>query len=238
MKEQEYDVKFMSVLIKTLAIAFKWICLINCVLCAGFSIGLLVMLMVKGNNIPSTMLSTMVSLITKFEYAEVSDLVEIYGLGKLMVATLGYGFAVSVYYGVLHSLLYKFIILFDSIIDGEMFNKENIKLINGSLLQAIIASFILPLTIAAIQFSTNVLSLTDINMSSILIIIVVYILKIIFTSGYELKNANNSKIRELNKLKANIESDKILTLKNKNLEVKETTKKVNNKRNNKKTTNE
>ena len=218
MREQDYDVKFMSTFIKIVAIAFKWVCLINCVLCAGFSIGLLVMYMVKGNDLPITMLSAMVSSITKFGVQEVSGLVDNFGIAKLLVATLGYGFAVCVYYGCLHSLITKFLKIFESIIDGDMFNKENVAIINSTVLQSIIIAFVIPLTICCVSSSTGILSLSDINISGILYIFAVYIAKLVFTSGYELKLANNKKSREITEIKAEYTEEKIKM-------IKETTKK-------------
>lgn len=213
MRDQEYDVKFMSTFIKIIAIAFKWVCLINCVLCAGFSIGLLVMYMVKGNDLPPSMLSAMVSSITKFKVQEVSGLVENFGMAKLLVATLGYGFAVCVYYGCLHSLVSKFLKIFESIIGGDMFTKENVAIINNSVLQSIIVAFVIPLTICCVSSSTGILSLSDINVSGILYIFVVYIAKLVFTSGYELKESNNKNIREITNIKAEYAEEKIKNIK-------------------------
>lgn len=213
MREQEYDVKFMSVFIKIIAIAFKWVCLINCVLCAGFSIGLLVMYMVRGNELSTTMLSVMVSSITKFKVSEVAGLVENFGIAKLLVATLGYGFAVCVYYGCLHSLVVKFLKVFESIINGDMFTKENVEIINSTVLQSIIIAFVIPLTICCVSSSTGILSLSDINISGVLYIFAVYIAKLIFTSGYELKEANNKKVREISDIKAEYAEEKIKMIK-------------------------
>ncbi len=238
MREQDYDVKFMSTFIKLIAIAFKWICLINCVLCAGFSIGLLVMFMVRGNDMPITMLSVMVSSITKFEVSQVPGLVENYGIAKLLVATLGYGFSVCVYYGVLHSLVTKFLHLFDSIIEGNMFNKENVVLINSSVLQSIIVAFVTPLTICCISSSTGILSLSDINVSGVLYIFVVYIAKLVFTNGYNLKEENNKKTHEITEIKAKSAEEKINLIKEttKNVETKKPVKKTDKKKVTKKTT--
>lgn len=239
MREQDYDVKFMSTFIKIIAIAFKWVCLINCVLCAGFSIGLLVMFMVKGNDLPITMISVMVSSITKFEVQEVAGLVENFGIAKLLVATLGYGFAVCVHYGCLHSLLTKFLNVFDSIINGDMFTKENVAIINSSVLQSIIVAFVIPLTICCVSSSTGILSLSDINASGVLYIFVVYIAKLVFTSGYELKESNNNKVREITEIKAEYAEEKIKKIKESTKSVstkKPATKKTTTKKVTKKTT--
>lgn len=213
MREKEYDVKFMSVFVRIVAIAFKWVCLINCVLCAGFSIGLLVMYMIRGNELPISIVSAMVSSITKFDVSEVAGLVDNFGIAKLLVATLGYGFAVCVYYGCLHSLVVKFLKIFDSIVEGDMFTKENVEIINSTILQSIIIAFVIPLTICCVSSSTGILSLSDINISGILYIFAVYIAKLVFTSGYELKEANSKKVREITNIKAEYAEEKMKMIK-------------------------
>lgn len=234
MREQDYDAKFMSVFIRIMAIAFKWVCLINCVLCAGFSIGLLVMFMVKGNELPTSLLSVMVSSITKFDVSEVSGLVDNFGIAKLLVATLGYGFAVCVYYGCLHSLMVKFLRVFDSIVEGNMFTKENVEIINSTILQSIIIAFVIPLTICCVSSSTGILSLSDINISGILYIFAVYIAKLVFTSGYELNEANSKKVREITNIKAEYAEEKMKMIKENTKSA--TTKKTTEKKAQKKTT--
>lgn len=235
MREQDYDVKFMSVFIKIVAIAFKWVCLINCVLCAGFSIGLLVMYMVRGSELPTSMLSAMVASITKFNVSEVAGLVENFGIAKLLVATLGYGFAVCVYYGCLHSLITKALKIFDSIVEGDMFTKENVEIINSTVLQSIIIAFVIPLTICCVSSSTGIFSLSDINITGVLYIFAVYVAKLIFTSGYELKEANNKKVREISDMKAEYAEEKIKMIKD-NTKSTTTKKKTTTKKNTKKTT--
>lgn len=210
--EQEFDVKFMSVLIKCIAFIFRWICLINCILCAGFTIGLLVMYMVKGNSISISILSSMVEAITPLTTTEVIDLVEVFGIPKMMVAATAYGFAHIVFYGLLHSLITKFTHVFNTILDGNMFTKENVEIIDGAVLQSIIIAFVRPLMIYAIYSSTRIFSLTDMDTSAIVYILVVYVAKLVFTKGYDLSESNNSKLKEISDIKARENEEKIAVI--------------------------
>lgn len=210
--EQEYDVKFMSLFIKCIAFIFRWVCLINCILCAGFTIGLLVMYIVEGNNLSISILSSMVGAITKLTTTEVIDLVEAFGIPKMMIAAVSYGFANIVFYGLLHSLITKFTHIFNTIIDGNMFNKENIDIINGAVLQSIIIAFVRPLMIYAIYLSTKIFSITDIDASAVVYIIIVYVAKLVFTKGYELAESNNLKLKEISDIKARQNEEKIAVI--------------------------
>lgn len=211
--EEEYDVKFMSLLIKGIAFIFRWVCLINCVLCAGFTIGLLVMYIVKGNELSLGLLSSMVESITKLQTTEIIDLVEAFGIPKMIVAALAYGFAHTVFYGLLHSLIAKFTNIFNTILDGNMFTKENLEIIDGAVLQSVIIAFVKPLMIYAIYISTRIFSLSDMDASAIVYLLAVYVAKLIFTKGYELAESNNSKLKEISDIKARENEEKMAVLK-------------------------
>lgn len=211
--EEEYDIKIMSMLIKGMAFIFRWVCLINCILYAGFTVGLLVMYIVKGNNISISLLSSMVESITKFKMTEVIDLVEAFGIPKMMIAATAYGFAHTVFYGLLHSLITKFNTIFNTILEGNMFTKENLDIINGCLLQTFVIAFVRPLMIYAIYSSTKIFDLTDMDVSAIVYVLVIYIAKLVFTKGYELAESNNLKLKEISDIKARENEEKMAVIK-------------------------
>lgn len=211
--EQEYDVKIMSLLTKGIAFIFKWVYLINCVLCAGFTIGLLAMYIVKGNDLSNALLTSMVESITPLKTSEILRFASIFGLPKMILASVAYGFANTVFYGLIYSLITKFTHIFDTIIDGNMFTKENIDIINGSLLQSFIIAFIKPLMIYAIYTSTKIIDLSYIDISAIIYVLIVYIAKLIFTKGYELNVSNNSKLKEISDIKARENEEKMAAFK-------------------------
>lgn len=224
-KQSKFEEKsFMCTCINLLISAFKWICLILAVIFSGLTIGLLVMMLIRGVDIPNTILANMTSFMTHYSYDGVMELIDSYGKIKVAVAGIGYGFAVSLTYALIYVLATRFKELFKSIVDGDMFTKENVEIINSSLPLTVYIAFLIPIVIFVIISSTNVFSYTDISMQGLVYIFFAYILKLIFERGYVIEKKSIKFDKEIADLKAR-EAEMKMDIIKKSATTKKTTKK-------------
>lgn len=215
-----YEKNLMGNFIKILVYTLRWLSLALCVINVGLIIGLLVMLLIKGTNMSNEILSKMVNLITYMSEEEALTLISTQGMVKTIVATLAYGLSLSINYGVQYVLLNNFIKLLKTIIDGDMYTRENVKMINDSIPLSIILAFAQPVIIFVTIYSTGIFNYDDINVSGVAYICVAYLLKLIFEKGHELNRKNDRYNKEISDIKAREAELKIETIK-KEAEIKE-----------------
>lgn len=221
--DEAYEKNLVCNVINIVITIIKWLFLSVCVINAGLTIGLLVMVLVKGNSLPNTLLATMVNFMTSYSETEILALIQQLGSVKVIVAGVGYGFITSLTYGLLYNLVARFKILFASVVDGNMFTKENVKLINDALPLTLIVAFAQPVVMYCIIYATKVFGYEDINVSGITYIFVAYFLKLIFERGFEVEKKSIKYDKELSDYKAREGENKISALK-KEIEAKETKK--------------
>lgn len=182
-----YEKNLVCFFIKFLLYVFKWLCLVFAVFTAGITIGLLLMYLIRGNDIPNLTLAQMVSYLCSYSSGEALTMIGVVGKVKMIVAGCGIGFASALTYALLYTIGSRFITIFDSIIDGNMFTKENVRLINESLPLTFFIAFLSPVIMFCIISSTDVFNFADVNVSGVIYICIGYVLKLIFEYGYSLE---------------------------------------------------
>ncbi len=223
--EEIDDKKILGTFIGVVISAFKWLCLIFFVLNIGLTIGLLVMALMKGANMSNDLIVTMIGYLTYLKEAQILGFISRIGKVRVIVAGLGYGLAASITYGLSYTIVGKFQKIFKSIMTGDMYTKENVKILNDALPLTCILAFAQPVLIYIIVETTHMFQLADINVSGISFIMATYILKLTFEKGYELAEKNVKYDKELSDIKAK-ESEKKITELKKELAEKKTTKKA------------
>lgn len=213
--DDAYEKRIVSTFINVLLSIFKWLCLGVCVVNAGLTIGLLVMGLLNGENLANTLLSKMFNIMTFYTETEALALVDKVGKIDMLVAGVGYGFLTSLTYGLIYSLTSKFKVLFKDIVDGNMFTKENLKMINDAIPMTILVAFAPPVIMYSIIYSTNIFSYENIEVSGIIFIFIAFILKLIFEKGVELEKKNIKYDKELSDFKARESELKLSALKEK-----------------------
>lgn len=217
---ENYEKNLLGNFIKILVYIIRWLCLALCVINVGLLIGFLVMIIFNGSDISNEVIAKMMELITYYDSEEALELINNNGLLKCVVGTFGYGLALSITYGVKYVLINNFIKLLNTIIDGEMYTKENVKLINDSMPLSVIVAFTQPVIVFVCNYSTNLFGYDIIDVSGVTYICVAYLLKLIFEKGYELARKNFRYNKELSNIKAQEAELKLEKLK-KEVEVKE-----------------
>ena len=207
------DKKFLGTFIRVIISIFKWLCLILFVLNIGLTISLFVMILMEGANIPNDLIVTMLGYLSYLNETQILDFVVQIGKVRVVVAGLGYGIASSITYGLAYNIMDKFQNIFKSIISGEMFTKENVKILNNTLPLTCLLAFAQPVIISIIIATLHVFQLSDINVSGITFIIATFILKLTFESGYDLASKNTLINRELSDVKAQESENQIAELK-------------------------
>lgn len=215
-----YEKNLIGNFIKILIYTLRWLCLALGVINAGLLIGLAVILLVYGSDVSNEIVAKMMELLTYKTAEDALELIAVQGMVKTIVASFAYGLALTLNYAIEYLLLNNFTKLLKSIIDGNMFTKENIKMIYDSLPLSVILAFAQPVIIFVTIYSTNIFDYADINVSGIVFICVIYILKLIFEKGYELSIMNEKYNRQLSDMKVRESELKIEAIK-KEAEIKE-----------------
>lgn len=234
----------LNVFISTIVYTFRWIFLMLAVVAAGLTFSLLIMGLIKGSSLPNTILADMFSYIVPFSSVDALEFIGEVGTIKVLVAGCGYGFIKSMKYILLYIIIDRFLIIYKSVIKGNMFTLKNVKLINDTLPLTFILAFISPVVIFCIMFSTKLFDYNMMDVSGILFICAAYIMKLVFEKGYAVeqkrlelgKTVNDYKVREDEEKMASIKKE--VNKKNDSLKTvkKEETKKRNVRRNNQKKT--
>ena len=224
MKSEEIDDKriigtFISVIISV----FKWLCLILFVLNIGLTIGLFIMFLMKGTNMSNDLIVTMMGYISYLNEAQILGFITRIGTARVVMAGLGYGIASSITYGLAYNIVGKFQKIFKSIITGEMYTKENVKILNDALPLTCIFAFAQPVIIYVIVETSHIFQLADINVSGIAFIMATYILKLTFEKGHELAEANIVYDKKLSDIKAKESEVKMAEIKKELAEKKKKT---------------
>lgn len=203
----------MEILIKSLIYMFKWLSFCIFVFIGGLTVCLFVMYVIRGNDLPNTVMAKIFSYITMYDFDTSLDLIDSFGKLKVVVAGCGYGFGVSLTYLLIYMVVSKFIAIFNSIVRDNMFTKENLKLINEALPLSLFIAFLLPIIIFCANYSTGIFDYTQINMGGIIYICVAYILKVIFTKGYDLQKRNLKYSKEIAEVKIRENEKKVAKIK-------------------------
>lgn len=211
--EEIDDKKILGSFIGVIISVFKWLCLILFVLNIGLTIGLGVMSLMKGTDMSNDLIVTMMGYLTYLKEAQILGFISRIGKVRVIMAGLGYGLATSISYGLSYVVVSKFQSIFKSIISGDMYTKENVKILNDALPLTCILAFAQPVIIYIIVETTHIFQLADINVSGISFIMATYILKLTFEKGYELAEKNIKYDKELSDMKAKESEIKIAELK-------------------------
>lgn len=237
MKSEEIDDKrILGTFISVIISIFKWLCLILFVLNIGLTIGLLVMVLMKGADMSNDLIVTMMSYISYLNEYQILGFINRIGKVRVVMAGLGYGIASSITYGLAYNIVGRFQKIFKSIITGEMYTKENVKILNDALPLTCIFAFAQPVIVYVIVETSHVFQLADINVSGIAFIMATYILKLTFEKGYELAEANIVYDKKLSDMKAKESEAKMAELKKELAEKKKNTTKKSTEEKTKKTT--
>ena len=198
MKKDNYEKWILSITIKSLLSVFSWLALLFCVISAGYTIGLLVMWLIKGGNLTNNIVTFFMQILSSYSNTEIVDLVKTVGVHKVALAGCGYGFAMTFTYSMLYILISRFKVLFDSIIEEKMFTKENTLLIDESIPITLLYALTQPVLVFIISSSTGVYDLNNVRISGIALVFIIFILKFIFDKGLEVTK-NNLKLERIEK---------------------------------------
>ena len=128
----------------------KWIFLIITVLMFGFTIGLIVSTVIYGTNLPLELLTKFTYVLLPYNNIDVQIFVNNYGMEKVLIASIGYGVAYSLYRLLFYILIVKSMKLFKNITIGEIFNKSSLDLITEMVSLSFMVSFIMPVMLEII----------------------------------------------------------------------------------------
>ena len=209
MKKDNYEKWILSITIKGLLSVFCWLALLFCVISAGYTIGLLVMWLIKGGDLSTNVITFFMQILSSYADTELIDLVKTVGIHKVALAGCGYGFAMTFTYSMLYIIISRFKVLFDSIIDGQLFTRDNTRLIDDTIPITLLYALTQPVLVFIISSSTGVYDLENVRISGIALVFVIFVLKFIFDKGLEVTK-NNAKLERIEKdLKAASENHDI-----------------------------
>lgn len=207
--DDNYEKNIMIFFIKLIAYIFKWLFLIFAVISTSLLVSFLIFTIFRSATIDTEGLSKMASFLTYYQESEIPSLIETVGKTNVMVGCFGYGAASSIVYILLYLITSKFIKLFKLISKNKMFSDEAIKLINSSMYLGVLVTLTQPVILLVINIQTGLFKYEDFNISGIIILFAIYILKLIIEEGNKLKHEKESIASELSKTSCLVSEMKI-----------------------------
>jgi hypothetical protein len=193
----------------------KWIVLIFAVLSAGLTIGLIVTTVIYGNSITVDNIILFTSFLLPYNNTEVNTFVTLYGMQKVLIASLGFSIASVINKILLYALIVKSIQLFEAITIGDVFDKKTINLSSDIISISFMATFLMPIILFIISTTTSLFNdlFLSVDFSGLFFLVGALIINIILTRGESLVRANNKYDRTIDDYKANIDELKIQSIK-------------------------
>lgn len=180
----------------------KYAALILCVLYAAVAIFLGIMLVMKGNDITLNTLTETVDFISEEYTDNVVNYVQEYGKVKVTIAFMSYAAAISISAGLLRVIINKFKDIFNAIVTGNVFDDTTLEEINDCIPLSILLTFVQPIIMITIIGAIGIFDDSTINLSGVFLLAIVYIGKLVITSGNKLYNKNIKLSKELSDIKA------------------------------------
>ena len=201
-KEEQFEKIITSWFIKFIAYFLKWSFLIIAAITTSITLVLIIIAIIKNSSMSIDILEQIVPLLTYYKDFEIVTLIDNIGMSNIVIGSIGNGLATSITYILLYSITRNFIKLFELINSSKIFSDESVDLINKTIPLSVLVTFAQPSLMLVTIYSTRLFIYEDINISGLAILLAVYILKIIFTSGNELAKKNEESSRELSLAKA------------------------------------
>ena len=193
----------------------KWIFLIFAVLMFGFTIGLIIATVIYGTGVPLELLTKFTSILLPYNDVDIRIFVNNYGMEKVLIASIGYGVAYSLYRLISYIIIVKCIKMFKNITIGEIFNKGSLDLSTELISLSFMASFIMPIMLEIITLTTNLFEEAYFNVpfTALIFLIFTVILRIVIDRGIVIQKQNNKYDRSIDDYKADIDELKIQSIK-------------------------
>ena len=193
----------------------KWIVLIFAVLTAGLTIGLIVTTVLYGNNITIDNIKLFTSFLLPYSDTEVKTFVTLYGMEKVLIASLGYSVASVISKILLYALMVKSIKLFEAITIGDVFSKKTVSLSGEIISISFMATFLMPIILFIISTTTSLFNdlFLSVDFSGLFFLVGALVVNIILTRGESVVRVNNKYDRTIDDYKADIDELKIQSIK-------------------------
>jgi len=193
----------------------KWIVLIFAVLTAGLTIGLIVTTILYGNNITIDNIKLFTSFLLPYSDTEVKTFVTLYGMEKVLIASLGYSVASVISKILLYALMVKSIKLFEAITIGDVFSKKTVSLSGEIISISFMATFLMPIILFIISTTTSLFNdlFLSVDFSGLFFLVGALVVNIILTRGESVVRVNNKYDRTIDDYKADIDELKIQSIK-------------------------
>ena len=225
-KDEEYERYFINTFIRVISYFLKWAFFAYAVFKISMTLSLGVFAIIRNSNISIDLLEHTIPFITPFLDSDIVILLDKIGLSRLIIGSLTSGIAQSVSYVILFILTKNFIRLFELINSKEIFSLDTLKIVKSSLPLSVLLTFTQPILICIAMYTTKMYTYENINISGLTILLIFYILEIIFTRAYKLKQESELNSQELANLKINNSEEKIKKIKSETTKSKKTTKKT------------
>lgn len=213
MKNVSYENKVVLSFIDFVLFILKWLSLCACVIYTALTIGFAIMNLIEHTNEISNFFVSMVSAVTGYSFSEASVLISRIGKTNALIGTLFLGTAVSLNNLFIYMISTRLKALFNSFMAGNLYTKENLKLMDQVIPLSLLLAIILPIVKFFVVISVGMLDFTNISLFGFIFLFVSMVLKMLIESGYDLSVQLEKKSLELSNLKADDIDKRIETLK-------------------------
>lgn len=197
--EENYEKNIMINSIKLIAKIFKWLFLIFAGISVALTLSFIFLSIFKEETLDTNGLANMMSLMTYYRDNDAINLIEKIGKTKAFFGTLLYGFISSITYIILYMITSNFIRFFKNIDSNKIFKDESLKILKNSIPLGVLVTLTQPVGICIINYTTGMFKYEDFNISGIIILFAIYVLKLIIENGNTLLKEKEKCARDLSK---------------------------------------
>lgn len=201
-KTDNIEKSYLCTIIYCIFAILKWSFFALGIISAAFTLGLIVMSIFRFDLITNTMIAKMFGWITFSSEEAALGLVNTNGLLNVQITAIVLGLASTITYGVLYKVFKNFIEILITIITGDMYTKDNVTKLQKLFPYTFVLAFLKPIIITILSDTVGVVSTSDINLSGLVYIFIVYLLKVVFEKGYELEKKTIKISNDLSDYKA------------------------------------
>lgn len=206
----------------------KWLLFIYTIITLGFTLGLLVVAVINGNNLSPDLVVKFTDVMVPYKGDEIKLFIDNYGMNKVLIASIGYGVAHSLTTMLYYILMIKIVPFFKRITLGELYNKSAKTDLDEIISISFMATFAMPIMLFIISTTTNIFTDAYIKtgFGGLFILIFAFILKIVIERSSTMIKNTKRYDQLIDDYKADIDDLKIQSIK-REAELKELKKVVN-----------
>ncbi len=211
MSKEERNVLYKC--LNALLIIFKYVLLIVFIVFLGFTLALIVGVIInvlRGTSTNKDVIISLISIISPYTKIELNNLAASYGLSNVIVGSIAFAIAKTITYFSLYKIMDYTITIVKNILVGEIFNRESLEVLDNIIPYSFISGFAYPaILFVTISITHTYSEYADFSYVGVLFLVGALLLKVIINNGLKANKSSASYDEIIDDYKADIDNLKI-----------------------------